>query len=224
MLAHSQGAPAREVSKELGGDPATRDLHVDLVGCIVRADRYPQRLSTVLPSEGTPGSDSETTASFPWPDVPRLAFGPGLPGEVNADLAWVRSRPRDMYGYVEGYRRAAVALYEYAVETRVSPEYMLFPMAFVWRHHLEIALKDIIAAGRELAGKAWGFRGGNKLLELWREAHSHIIELGDPAAPELANVETTFASLIESTMPGMAFASRSIAPARFRAQATPPQT
>ena len=94
-----------------------------------------------------------------------------------------------MYGYVEGYRRAAVALYEYAVETRASPEYMLFPIAFVWRHHLEIALKDIIAAGRELAGEAWGFPGGHNLLELWREAHPHIIELGDPAAPELANVE-----------------------------------
>ena len=94
-----------------------------------------------------------------------------------------------MYGYVEGYRRAAVALYDYAVASRSSPEYMLFPIAFAWRHYVEIALKDIIAAGRELAGEAWGFPRGHKLLDLWREARPHIATLGDPAAPELAIVE-----------------------------------
>jgi hypothetical protein len=124
-----------------------------------------------------------------WPDVPRLAFGPGLPGELNANLAWVQSRPRDMYGYVEGYRRAAVALYDFAVASRSSPEYMLFPIAFAWRHFLEIALKDIIAAGRELAGEPWGFPPGHKILDLWRAARPHIATLGDPAAPELTNVE-----------------------------------
>lgn len=133
----------------------------------------------------------ERTASplMSWPDVPRLAFGPGLFGELNADLAWARKRPRDMYGYVEGYRRAAVALYGYTVETRASPDYMLFPIAFAWRHYVEIALKDIIAAGRELAGEKWSFPKGHRLLDLWREAHPHITNLGDPAAPELANVE-----------------------------------
>jgi hypothetical protein len=134
-------------------------------------------------------SDEDIESSMPWPDVPRLAFGPGHPVDLNANLAWVRSRPRDMYGYVEGYRRAAVALYDYAVESRSSPEYMLFPIAFAWRHYLEIALKDIIAAGRELAGEVWGYPKGHHILDLWREAHPHINELGDPAAPELANVE-----------------------------------
>lgn len=135
-------------------------------------------------------SDERTTSDLmPWPDVPRLAFGPGHFWELNADLAWARNRPRDMYGYVEGYRRAAVALYEYAVKSNASPDYMLFPIAFMWRHHIEIALKDIIAAGRELAGDEWGFPKGHHLLDLWREALPHITELGDPAAPELANVE-----------------------------------
>ena len=94
-----------------------------------------------------------------------------------------------MYSYVEGYRRAALAIYEFAVETRASPEYMLFPIAFVWRHYVEIALKDIIAAGRELAGEEWEFPGGHNLLKLWREAHHHIAAIGYAKAPELANVE-----------------------------------
>ena len=47
--------------------------------------------------------ESKANDVMPWPDVPRLAFAPGLFGEdLDADLAWARSRPRDMYGYVEG--------------------------------------------------------------------------------------------------------------------------
>ena len=125
-----------------------------------------------------------------WPGVPRLAFGPGPFGELDANLAWARKRARDMYGYVEGYRRAAGALYAYAVETHASPDYMLFPIAFAWRHYVEIALKDIIAAGRQLAGEVWGFPKGHHLLDLWCQARPFITELGDPAAPELANVES----------------------------------
>ena len=124
-----------------------------------------------------------------WPDVPRLAFGPGTPGELNADVQWVQSRPQDMYGYIEGYRRAARAVFAFAVETRASPEYMLFPIAFTWRHYLELALKDIIAAARSLVGKEWGFPQGHRLLDLWREARPHIAELGDPTSPELDIVE-----------------------------------
>jgi hypothetical protein len=124
-----------------------------------------------------------------WPDVPRLAFGEGLACDLNANVAWVQSRTRDMYGYVEGYRRAAIALFEYVDTSRASPDYMLFPLAFAWRHYVEIALKDIIAAGRELAGEEWGFPKGHNLLDLWRVARPYIAELGDPAAPELENVE-----------------------------------
>lgn len=139
-----------------------------------------------MPTEETTESDREAIL---WPDVPRLAFGPGGPGERDADLTWLRGRPRDMYGYVEGYRRAASAIYQSAVETHASPEYMLFPLAFAWRHYVEIALKDIIAASRELAGEEWGFPRGHNLLDLWRVARSLLGRIGDPTAPELANVE-----------------------------------
>jgi hypothetical protein len=94
-----------------------------------------------------------------------------------------------MTGYIEGYRKAATAVFEHAVNTRTSPDFILFPMAFLWRHHLELVLKDIIALGRRLAGEPWGFPLGHGLMKLWREARPHIIQCGDPNAPELANVE-----------------------------------
>ncbi len=94
-----------------------------------------------------------------------------------------------MAGYVEGYRRAATALYDHAASTGSSPDYFVFPIAFLWRHHLELALKDIISIGRTLEGEPRGFPAGHRLLDLWAAAREHIVKCGDPAAPELTNVE-----------------------------------
>ncbi len=124
-----------------------------------------------------------------WPDVPRVGFGPDEPHHLDACVGWMQSRPRDMEGYVAGYRRAAVALFRAAEAGDGSPDYFVFPLAFLWRHHLELALKDVIATGRAVAGDEWGFPAHHRLIDLWREARPHVAQCGDPAAPELANVE-----------------------------------
>lgn len=124
-----------------------------------------------------------------WPDVPRLCFGPGFPETLNACVGWVQSSTLSMFGYLEGYRKAATALYGTAVETGTSPDYLVFPIAFLWRHHLELALKDVISVGRQLAGEPPSFPSGHRLLALWQTARPHIAACGDPTAPELTNVE-----------------------------------
>lgn len=131
----------------------------------------------------------DNLTSYAWPDVPRFCFGPGEPLSLNACVGWVPSRPHEMHGYVEGYRRGATALYEAALESGTSPDYLVFPIAFPWRKHLELALKDIISVGRQLAGEPRGFPAGHRLLDLWQAARPHIVACGDPAAPELNNVE-----------------------------------
>jgi hypothetical protein len=94
-----------------------------------------------------------------------------------------------MDGYVEGYRRAATALYEHTSTTGGSPDYFVFPIAFLWRHHLELALKDVISLGRLLEDEPRAFPVGHRLLDLWNVAREHIVKCGDPNAPELVNVE-----------------------------------
>jgi len=96
-----------------------------------------------------------------------------------------------MHGYVEGYRRAASAVFEAAVTTRQSPEYTLWPLAFLWRHHLELALKEIIAIGRDLEGEDRTFPEHHRLADLWREAKQHIVGFSSPDVPELPHVEAT---------------------------------
>lgn len=75
------------------------------------------------------------------------------------------------------------------VEDRLSPDLAVFPLAFLWRHHIELALKDIIIDGRKLAEESLGHPAGHGLVNLWNKARPYIEACGDPNAPELANVE-----------------------------------
>lgn len=124
-----------------------------------------------------------------WPDVPRRCFSDGPNPLLNACVQWVQSGRHGMFGYVEGYRRAACAVYEVSVATNTSPDYTVFPIAFLWRHHIELALKDIIAIGRYLQGEGAEFPPHHFLLRLWQEARPHIARCGAEDSPELDNVE-----------------------------------
>jgi hypothetical protein len=80
-------------------------------------------------------------------------------------------------------------LFESVATNRGNADYLFFPLAFLWRHHIELALKNIIAKGRELEGDACEYPTGHRLSVLWVEAKPHIVKCGDPDAPELGNVE-----------------------------------
>ena len=126
-----------------------------------------------------------------WPNVPRLCFGPGEPSHLNASVDWIGGLDAGgAHLYVYGYRRAAEALFKHVVQCeRMSPDYIVFPFAFLWRHHLELALKSVIASGRELEGEDPTYPASHVLRDLWCTAKSFVVEYGDPNSPEVANVE-----------------------------------
>lgn len=123
-----------------------------------------------------------------WPDVPRLCFGAGDDHDLNACVSWALGM-NDIEPYAEGYRRAAAALFEKAAARSESPEYIVWPMAFLWRHYLELALKDTILRGRALEEEPQDFPKHHRLLDLWKIARPHIERCGSPNSPELPNVE-----------------------------------
>lgn len=100
-----------------------------------------------------------------------------------------------MTPYVEGYREAAQALFKHIDQSPVVPvNFMLFPLAHLWRHHVELSLKQIIAIGRCVDGGAWGFPDNQHgLTKLWEEAKPYVIQCGPPgdtgATGVVANVE-----------------------------------
>lgn len=127
---------------------------------------------------------------------PTTAFGPGPNRRLNAQVASIQLRGLDekMYRYAEGYRRAAVAVYEASLKSVEPPEFAVWPLAFLWRHHLELALKWLIASGRALDGDDQTFPEHHGLHKLWDEARLYLVRISSEDAIGLAEAE---ARLIE---------------------------
>lgn len=121
-------------------------------------------------------TDDDDHEEITWQKKPLSFLGPGVDWWHDANVGWVQSR-KNFFGYVEGYRRAAVTLFESLEHTRQSPEYMVWPLAFLWRHFIELSLKDIIATGRLLQGDEWRFPVHHRLGKLWKKARKVISEV-----------------------------------------------
>ena len=147
--------------------------------------------------------DSTGERSFAWPDVPRLVFGPAR-DHLNADVRHARESA-DFRVYAEGYLRAAEALFGAVVNERLNPGYAVYPLAFLWRHHIELQLKHIIVKGQTI--KRWeneplddeGFPETHRLPDLWAKARPFIVVWGggtDPHDDEvLKNVEANLTEM-----------------------------
>lgn len=125
-----------------------------------------------------------------WPDVPATLFGNDARFPMqSAHVGYVLER-KDVYAYREGYRRGAMLLAERAHAADHPPELLVWPVAWLWRHYLELALKETIATGKLLDDEdaSWEWPHGHRLADLWRDARPSVEPHGDPAAPELGNV------------------------------------
>lgn len=126
---------------------------------------------------------------IPWPNALDVPFTAG-PGFENADVHSVTRRPNDEL-IAEGFKRMAdyaVAALERGEES--SPERLLFPVGYNYRHFIELSLKCLIRAGRELEviDDVDTVLGRHDLRNLWaktREALDVLFAEDDPA-PMLA--------------------------------------
>ncbi len=125
---------------------------------------------------GTDQADEDDGArSFKWPDIPRITFGPGLDHLLDARLDWVRSA--DDGGsdyYINAYRAAIDVIYKSAASRMMVVEHAIFPLAFLWRHQLELLLKGVITDGRALFCEPSLPIKGHNLVQLWDRATPYI--------------------------------------------------
>ena len=129
-------------------------------------------------AERTTENGEDHTAAFPCPedslfDFP--AYGPVIPSEF--------SRKEDWYVYINGYKDAADFLVSNA-PTRGNPRKLLYPVLFLYRHHLELALKAII-------GKQKKFPRTHELDELWQDCRSLLDEISLSASDNDEIQQTT---------------------------------
>lgn len=76
-------------------------------------------------------------------------------------------------GYIDGYKYAADELVNKIDKTGVDQDYLVYPIVFLYRQHLELLLKRIIKSGRKhLATQEQGYPTHHKLKDLWSLAKS----------------------------------------------------
>ena len=108
-------------------------------------------------------------------DIPLKVGGFCLnaPGDWNA-LAW-------------GYKRAADILAEHVLATFNGGDLIIYPIVHLYRHHLELTLKDIIRRGNELLDVPVKQRDIHSLGELWKDCRAILERAGMPVdIPEIA--------------------------------------
>jgi hypothetical protein len=125
-------------------------------------------------SDADAGVDSEENPLPIQGDIPLKVGGFCLnaPGDWNA-LAW-------------GYKEAADILAEHVLATFGGGDLIIYPIVHLYRHHLELTLKDIIRRGNELLAIKVERRGSHSLADLWKDCRTVLERAGMPVdIPEL---------------------------------------
>jgi hypothetical protein len=89
--------------------------------------------------------------------------------------------------FAEGYKKAAdILVANIKVNDGLDVDYLVYPIAFLYRHHLELRLKHIINEGIQLLAKSDGFPEHHNLGGLWETAKQIINEVfqHEPSADE----------------------------------------
>lgn len=73
----------------------------------------------------------------------------------------------------QGYRRAVEVLLEHflrdIVGTSFDRDFLILPILYLFRHYLELRLKDIIVYGRIILGQTYQQPWGHELDKLWQD-------------------------------------------------------
>ena len=140
---------------------------------------------------------------LPWPQSGDKLFEEGSDWWNNAVTDF---RPGDWYPYVEGYRRAADVLVQHVAKHRSDTDLLVYPIAFLYRHYLELHLKTLIQEGSKLQESQPKPRHTHDLGQLWQECRS-VLEGLSTQCPEadLDAVEACIRELSEIDPRSMAF-------------------
>ena len=93
---------------------------------------------------------------------------------TNACLNWCN----DGWGlYATGYKEAADLLVQHVIDSGKSQDILVYPIVFLYRQYLELAIKDLIREGRLLQDIDAPFPVHHKLNELWKICQNLLNEI-----------------------------------------------
>lgn len=81
---------------------------------------------------------------------------------------------RGFLAYSGGYKNAADIAVAHAGEEGAYPDYLVFPIGFLYRQYLELQLKALISLERTLDGSQSGYPKTHDLTRLWKEFRQNL--------------------------------------------------
>jgi hypothetical protein len=79
--------------------------------------------------------------------------------------------------YIEGYKKAADNLVAHVISTGGDQDTLIYPIAFLYRHYLELLFKNIIENGYKLLNSKKGYAKNHSLDSLWNNTKNIINEI-----------------------------------------------
>lgn len=104
--------------------------------------------------------------------------------------------------YATGFKEAADVLVEEVSETRHRQDVLVFPIGFLYRHYIELRLKEIVKTGRELLDEDGGAPTGHNLTTLWGSARAIIEKVWPEASKDDLNATEGCLSRFAEADPG----------------------
>lgn len=110
----------------------------------------------------------------------------------------------DLHLYAAGFREGAEALLEVVRSTGHSQDLLVYPIVYSLRHSVELLLKQVIRASRQLVDESGDFPDGHRLNNLWNTCKPLLKRIW-PNDPSYATVESVIARLRALDPEGEAF-------------------
>lgn len=138
--------------------------------------------------------------------------GDEITGQASScNAAQVADSTSSEYLYATGYIEAARALAIHAFAKPRNNDFLVFPIAYLYRHHVELSLKKLAEDVRDLTDQGDPQRLSHELEPLWDEVRSGIKAVGqDFPEEELDGVVTYIRQLhgLDKTGETFRFATR----------------
>jgi hypothetical protein len=117
-----------------------------------------------------------------WPRVGDVLFTGEGDSWHNACVGW---SPEQWIGYAEGYKRAADLLVQQVIDTGREQDFLVYPIVFLYRQALEVAIKHVLVKGYQLLDQdeRLPLRPEHRLVPLWRDCRE-ILEQVWPKGPK----------------------------------------
>lgn len=118
-----------------------------------------------------PTSDQFDPDESLWPrDTDDLLDTSG-PWTGHALLDWQRGTGT---GRMEGFRRAAEVLVGHVLQRRGDLDFLFYPIANCWRHHIELQLKSLVVALNRLLDAPAAPPRGHDVMKLWDQVRPKL--------------------------------------------------